>query len=174
MTPILHYLQIIILVLLLYCFCRYFFVGYQSDPSKFFLFFFVLTIFQLISESIGLICSVLTSHLTYAVITLTFLLLVLLSFSGFLLARIPVYFVWINRVSYLTYAYAALMDSQLDGLMVMDPSNPEGSWIQANTLTKISNGLSMQENVGVLVAIWAGVEAIKLGGFHLANRLGLI
>ena len=69
---------------------RYFFVGYQAEASKFFIFFFILTLFQLISESLGLLCSVITGQLTYAVICLTFLLLVLLSFSGFLVARIPV------------------------------------------------------------------------------------
>ena len=155
----------------------YFFAGYQADAAKFFLFFFILTLFQLISEGIGLLCSILTGHLTYAVIMLTFLLLVLLSFSGFLLARIPVYFIWINKASYLTYAYSALMQSELSGLMVVDPDNLGGPKVEATSLsatTVLSNGLSLPQNVGVLVALWAGVEAIKLIGIHVAHRRGTI
>ena len=38
--------------------------------------------------------------------------------SGFLLAKIPVYFIWINKSSFLTYAYAGLMQSELQGLQV--------------------------------------------------------
>ena len=33
---------------------------------------------------------------------LTFVLLIMLSFSGFLVTRIPVYFKWISKISYLT------------------------------------------------------------------------
>ena len=86
------------------------------------------------------------------------------------------YFIWINKISYLTYAYTSLMQSELTGLMVADPNSPEGPWVEAETLMpkSISNGLSMQQNVGVLVAIWGGVEALQLGGFHLAHRLGML
>lgn len=38
---------------------------------------------------------------------LTFVLLFLLSFSGFLVSDVPMYFSWISTISYLTYAYAA-------------------------------------------------------------------
>ena len=92
----------------------YFFAGFQTSPSKFFIFFIVLSIFQLLSESLGLLCAILTKQLTYAVITLTFLLLVLLSFSGFLLPKIPVYFIWINKSSYLTCESPPLQSSPSD------------------------------------------------------------
>ena len=35
-------------------------------------------------------------------------------------------------------------------------------------------GLTMQQNIGVLVALWGGVEALKLAAFHVAHRAGLI
>ena len=35
-----------------------------------------------------------------------------------MLAKIPVYFIWINKSSFLTYAYAGLMQSELQGLQV--------------------------------------------------------
>ena len=47
--------------------------------------------------------------MTYATIALTFTLLILLSFSGFLLPKIPVYFVWVNKCSYLSYALTGII-----------------------------------------------------------------
>ncbi len=44
--------------------------------------------FQLISESIGFLCAVLTKQLQMAIIVNTFVLLVMLSFSGFLLTKV--------------------------------------------------------------------------------------
>ena len=38
----------------------------------------------------------------------------------------------------------------------------------------MNNGLTMQQNFGVLTSIWAGVEAIKLLGFHVAFLFGLL
>jgi hypothetical protein len=43
---------------------------------------------QLISEGLGLVCAIVTRTATYAIIILTFLLLLLLSFTGFLVTRV--------------------------------------------------------------------------------------
>ena len=43
---------------------------------------------------------------------LTFVLLFLLSFSGFLVSDVPVYFRWIQKISFLTYAYAAVAGNE--------------------------------------------------------------
>ena len=63
-------------------------------------------------------------------------------FSGFLLAKIPVYFIWINKISFLTYAYARLLQSELQGLQVANPADPDGPWVSASTLlpSAINNG----------------------------------
>lgn len=47
--------------------------------------------FQLISEGLGLLCAVVATHATYAVIMLTFILLLLLSFSGFLMTKVGLF-----------------------------------------------------------------------------------
>ena len=62
--------------------------------------------------------------------------------SGFLLAKIPVYFIWINKISFLTYAYAGLLQSELQGLQVANPADPDGPWVSASTLlpSAINNG----------------------------------
>jgi hypothetical protein len=56
--------------------------------SKFFLFYVTLLMFQLISEGLGLLCAIVTRTATYAIILLTFLLLLLLSFTGFLVTKV--------------------------------------------------------------------------------------
>lgn len=42
------------------------------------------------------------------------MLLFLLSFSGFLVSAVPVYFRWISKISFLTYAYAASMGNEFN------------------------------------------------------------
>lgn len=68
--------------------CRYFFVGFDAQPGKFFVFFVVLALFQYISEGLGQLCAIITKQATYAIILLTFILLLLLSFSGFLVTKV--------------------------------------------------------------------------------------
>lgn len=63
-------------------------MGFQPSAHLFFIFWIVLSMFQLISEGLGLLCAVVTTHATYAVIMLTFILLLLLSFSGFLMTKV--------------------------------------------------------------------------------------
>ena len=40
---------------------------------------------------------------------MTMVLVICLSFSGYLVNNIPVYFKWIGKLSYFSYAYAALV-----------------------------------------------------------------
>lgn len=58
-------------------------------------------LFQITSETIGMLCAAATRTSTMAVLMLTFVLLILLSFSGFLVSDIPVYFKWVRTISYL-------------------------------------------------------------------------
>ena len=43
------------------------------------------------------------------IILVTMVLVLCLSFSGYLVQNIPVYFAWLGKVSYFSYAYAALV-----------------------------------------------------------------
>jgi len=43
------------------------------------------------------------------IIVVTMVLVICLSFSGYLVNNIPVYFKWIGKLSYFSYAYAALV-----------------------------------------------------------------
>ena len=91
-------------------------------------------------------------------------------------AQIPVYFIWINKASFLTYSYTALMQSEFTGLWVEDPNNPGGPQVEAITLMPsiINNGLSMGTNIGILCAQWGGVELLKYFSLHIAYRFGIL
>jgi ABC-2 type transporter len=54
----------------------------------------------------------------YGVVLLTFVMLLLLSFTGFLITTTPVYFRWLGKISYLTFAYNAMLYNELDGASV--------------------------------------------------------
>ena len=86
----------------------YFLIGYQQLFGKFFHFWVITNQFQLISETIGLLCAVVTPSSTYAIIVASALLLVLLSFTGFLVTQTPIYFIWISKISYLSFAFTGL------------------------------------------------------------------
>lgn len=150
----------------------YFFVGFQTDVAKFFTFFAVLSMFQIISEGMGMICALVTRQATYAIILLTFILLLLLSFSGFLVTKVPVYFVWVQKASYFTYAFAGLMQDQFTGITFQSESGPVPGLdllpSQADT------GLSLAGNIGVLVAELGGMELVKLGSMALAHRFNMM
>uniref|UniRef100_A0A7S0WUF3 ABC transporter domain-containing protein n=1 Tax=Chlamydomonas leiostraca TaxID=1034604 RepID=A0A7S0WUF3_9CHLO len=164
---------------LLFVAVSYFFAGFQRDAGKFFLFFAVLLMFQLISEGLGLVCAIVTRTATYAIIVLTFLLLLLLSFTGFLVTRIPVYFRWLNKASYLTYAFSALTMSEFDGLTfeTQDPLDPAATLFVPGSAAvphSIDNGLTIGENVGILAGMCVFMEASKLFALHVAYKFNLM
>lgn len=58
-------------------------------------------------------------------------LLVLISFTGFVVRDIPVYFEWIQSIAYVSFAAAALVKSEFDGIAFM---HPNGSSIEGIAL----------------------------------------
>ena len=78
------------------------------------------------------------------------------------------YFVWINKASFLTYSYTALIQSEFTGLWVDDPNNVGGPQVEAITLMPsiINNGLSMATNIGILCGQWGCIELLKWVGGH--------
>eukprot|EP00889_Picochlorum_renovo_P008324 jgi/Picre1/35354/NNA_002816.t1 len=75
----------------------YFMVGYTITVSNVFIYLAAYALFQITSESIGVMCAAVTKNSTYATLALTFVLLILLSFSGFLVSDVPVYFRWLEK-----------------------------------------------------------------------------
>ncbi|PRW59820.1 ABC ATP-binding isoform 1 [Chlorella sorokiniana] len=84
-----------------FCVVAYWMVGYAAIFLNFVVFTAAFILFQLVSETVGEMSAVVTGSSTYAVLILTFVLLFLLSFSGFLVSDVPVYFRWIAKESWL-------------------------------------------------------------------------
>ena len=85
---------------------------------------------------------------------LTFVLLFLLSFSGFLVSDVPVYFRWIQKISFLTYAYAAVAGNEFLHTTYYYLATPGGDKVYVSgaaiwngeappvSVSQINNGLS--------------------------------
>ena len=151
---------------LLFGFVAYFMVGYKITFTNVLIYLAGYALFQITSESIGVICAAVTTTSTYAVLVLTFTLLILLSFSGFLVSDVPVYFRWVTKISYLTYAFAAIGISQFDSTtFVCDVQTPEcqqGSSVPGSSVipSSIDNGLSPGINLVVLLGITVGCRIL--------------
>ena len=85
-------------------------VGYAASFTHFLVFLAAYAMFQIVSESVGVMCSAGTKSSTAAVLALTFILLILLSFSGFLVSDVPVYFAWVGKISYLVSSATSSID----------------------------------------------------------------
>ena len=70
-----------------------------------------------------------TSKSQYAIVLLSMVFLVLISFTGFVVRDIPVYFKWVKRIAYVSFSTAALVKSELKGIQL---EHPNGTLIDAN------------------------------------------
>ncbi|KAL4859144.1 ABC transporter G family member 9 [Chlorella vulgaris] len=151
----------------LFCVLMYFMVGYYLNVVNFLVFLAAFCLFQLISESIGLMCAIVTPSSTYAILILTFILLFLLSFSGFIVADVPVYFRWISKISYLTYAYAAVVQNEFNSVTfytaggeAVPGSQVLSGGVAGVSLSQVNNGLNVGENLAVLLGIAVGARSL--------------
>ncbi|EFN53222.1 hypothetical protein CHLNCDRAFT_137099 [Chlorella variabilis] len=134
----------------LFCVLMYFMVGYVPDFVNFLVFLAAFCMFQLVSETVGVMCAIVTKSSTYAVLILTFILLFLLS-----------------KVSYLTYAYAAVMANEFNNVTfyTADGEPVPGSEVFSGgvpgvSLTGVDNGLSIGANLGILFGIFVGARVL--------------
>lgn len=128
---------------------------------------------QLVSEGISVLCAVATKTATFAVVILTFVLLLILSFSGFLVSKIPIYFRWVNKASYLTYAFAGLSRNEFSGLTLYDA---QGQAVDGLSVVPhaVLNQFTVWENMGILAAWWCGMQVLVVGALHAAYRTGVL
>lgn len=153
---------------LLYCVITYFMVGYTITWANCLVFYFGYALFQITSESIGLMTAAVTPTAAYATLALTFVLLILLSFSGFLVSSIPVYFQWVGTISYLTYALSAIIVQIFNTTEFVCETDKagcvEGQTIPGDMLIPESaiNGLSPVINLLILLGITIGCRVLTL------------
>lgn len=88
--------------------------------------------------------------------------------------QIPIYFRWLNKASYLTYAFAAVVGSEVDGLSLNVPGTAD--MIPAVSLVPpvVFTRFSAWGNLGILGAQVAGMELIKVAAVHAAYKLRLL
>jgi len=96
----------------------YWLVGFQVVASKFILFTIIMTLCSLAATSLALVVSTWcrTTDLSVAVLPLG--LEITRLFGGFFLspANLPVYFKWLDALSYIKYAYVGISLNELEGL----------------------------------------------------------
>lgn len=149
-----------VLQVLLFSLIAFFGVGYTISASNFFIYFAAYAFFQITSESIGIMCAAVTKTATMAVLVLTFVLLILLSFSGFLVSSVPVYFKWVSKISFLTYAYNAVLLSEFSDTTFVCETGPPACPEAGETYpgldllpSSISQSLSAGVNLVILICI---------------------
>ena len=164
---------------LLFSAIAYFMVGYTITWSNVLIYYASYALFQITSESIGMMCAAVTKTAAYATLALTFLLLILLSFSGFLVSDVPVYFRWVSKISYLTYAFAAISISQFDSTEFVCTSGTncvEGQTYQGSEVIPpgVDNGISPGINLVILLCITIGCRIITFLLIWGAQRIGFL
>ena len=82
----------------------YFMFGFQHDASKFGIFYVVILLVQLISESTGMLFAMLVATADLAVVLLSIEFILLLTLTGFLTTDTPPYYEWIMHIDYLRCA----------------------------------------------------------------------
>ncbi len=95
----------------------------------------------------------------------------LLSFSGFLVAAPPVYFAWISKINFITYAQAALMLNEFQGLVLYDAA---GKAVDALPLLpgSVLNGLGVWQNIAVVAAMVVGMRLLAFLALEAGARRG--
>jgi ATP-binding cassette subfamily G (WHITE) protein 2 len=140
---------------LLFGLVAFFMVGYALTWSNILIYLCSYALFQITSESIGVLCAAFTRNSTTAILALTFVLLLLLSFSGFLVSDIPVYFKWIRTISFLTYAYDAVVLSEFgstDFISATGEIIPGSDLVPSNTDNGLSPGVNLLILLGITIA----------------------
>jgi len=162
-----------VLLISLFSVLFYFMVGLQASATKFFIFWLTLQLFTLCSETIGVVVAIVTPDSKTGVGALTVLMVLMLSFSGYLVRRIPVYFAWIGKVSYFSFASDILVVNEFEGLRFTLPPD-EAAMVPAHMAAASNNtvdatlfippamrtGLSLPGNMGVLFGITAGLRLL--------------
>ncbi|KAG2499529.1 hypothetical protein HYH03_002475 [Edaphochlamys debaryana] len=159
---------------LLFLAIMYFFAGFYPAAVNFFTFMAVFGMFQVISEGIGACCAVACKSITGGIVLATLVLLLLFAFSGFLIVKTPVYFVWLQKTTYFTYAYTSLVELELSSITLTDPATGQTVPGMQAFPQQIKTSLSYAENIWILFAQFGGMELIKIALFYVTYWTGMM
>mmetsp|Transcript_3150 Transcript_3150/g.6112 ORF Transcript_3150/g.6112 Transcript_3150/m.6112 type:complete len:518 (-) Transcript_3150:367-1920(-) len=138
-------------LILIFAIITYYLTGFRPGADHFFLFYLVLWLFMLISETFGLIFSAMSPSTTVAIIAATGPIIILMALSGFLTTSTPVYYEWTTWINFFHYSIVALVDIEMRGQEFM---TEDGSTVMGEDLVRdnLKNGLSLGANIAVLFA----------------------
>lgn len=142
--------------------------GLQASGSKFFIFFGILLLFQLIGESLGLLFAIANKSPVYAIVWISLVLIVALSLAGFLTATMPPWYDWIAQSNVFRFALLALCINEFDGLVFRDGSGPSVVGIAALP-SSLQPDFSMQAYIGILVAVLVGLRVVIVAVLHVTD-----
>lgn len=115
-------------------------------------------LFALASETMGFLCALASPDSKVGIILISLLLIILLSFSGYLVASVPVYFAWIGKISFFSYAQAALVENEFRGLVLYQAGQSVDA--VAALPSGALNGLSVWGNIAVLLGMTLGMRLV--------------
>ena len=133
----------------------YFMMGFQQSAAKFFIFFGILLLFQLVAETTGLLFAIANKSPVYAIVWLSLVLIVALSLAGFLTYEMPIWYRWIQDCNIFRFAILALLINEFDGLQF---TTELGETI--NGISVLPVGLKPSLSLGEYVAILIGALVV--------------
>jgi len=157
------------LLCLVFSAITYFMMGFQRSASKFFIFFGILLLFQLVAESTGLLFAIANKSPVYAIVWLSLVLIVALSLAGFLTYEMPIWYRWIQDSNIFRFAILALLINEFDGLQFTTPDG--GTTIDGISALPVGlkPSLSMGEYIAILIGALVILRVIIVAVLHYSN-----
>ncbi|KAF6001160.1 hypothetical protein F1559_000069 [Cyanidiococcus yangmingshanensis] len=158
-------LPLLIVLVLLYSCITYWMVGLEPQASTFFTFVVILTLTAHAAESITLLASTSAKSPKTAASFAAIMIVLSLLFAGFFIGpnAMPVWLSWIRFVSFLSYAFAALMTNQFGSL---PSSNSDTSPMQLFDV----NSFGVGGNIGFLIMLDIAYRSIAYVGLLLNKQ----
>ena len=144
-----------LLLTVLFSVCLYFLAGFQRDVDKVLIFFLLIFIFSIVSETLGLICAVVTKTATMAVLLLSLVLVVCLALGGFLFFKPKPGFMWFEKINFFVFATTALQRNEFDGLVLNNCRTNSTIGLSQELIKegRIRNDYSRGANIAILTGI---------------------
>eukprot|EP00742_Colponemidia_sp_Colp-10_P009736 GILJ01010646.1.p1 GENE.GILJ01010646.1~~GILJ01010646.1.p1 ORF type:complete len:601 (+),score=87.48 GILJ01010646.1:39-1805(+) len=145
----------------------YFMVGLQATAAKFFMFVFFMILCSVASVSLALAVSALSRVTNVAVVVLPVCLEISRLFGGYFLApaNLPVYFSWLDALSYVKYTYCGISLNELSDLSLSCTADQ-----LRNGVCPVTSGMQQLQTLGIDYISMGGCIGALLG-FITVSRL---
>jgi len=145
----------------------YWMAGLRADAATFFIAVLVCILITNVAVSLGYLVSTLTGDINMALTVTPVLVIPFMLFGGFFLnaASVPVYFIWLQYLSYFKYSYEAMVINEWRGVeQIAECSNQNSTIGCLHSGHEVLNLLNFDENM----LIW---NIVILFGIFVAIRV---